>query len=391
MTSDKKFVYADNAATTPVRPEVADEIDRAIREMWGNPSALYDHGQRAKAAVEDARARIAKTLNCLPEEIFFTSCGSESDNWAIKGTALAKQKRGKHIITSSYEHHAVVNAMRSLAREGFEITNILPDADGIVSPEKIEAAIRDDTVLICVMYANNEIGSINPIEEIAKIASERKITFFCDGVQAIGHIPVDLHRSGVDTMSFSGHKFGAPKGVGGLYIRKGTVVRTLVDGGGQERGRRGGTENVPYIVGTAKALELSAAEFVSNGKVAALRDRLAEGLLKIPYSRINGGMDHRLPGNLNMSFDFVEGESLLLLCDAAGICLSTGSACSSNSLEPSHVLLSIGVPAEKAHGSLRFSLSHNNTEEDVDYILEKLPEIVARLRAMSPLYDERSM
>ena len=387
---DKK-VYVDNAATTPVLPEVAEEIERVMTGVWGNPSGLYSRGQEAKETLEDARRRIAVCLGCLPEELYFTSCGSESDNWAIKGTALAKSKKGKHIIVSSYEHHAVLHSVRALAKQGYDITYVKPRHDGIVYPEDVEKEIRADTVLICVMAANNEIGSINPIKEIASAAHAHGVVFFSDGVQAAGHIPVDLHDLGVDMFSFSGHKFNAPKGVGGLYIKKGAVVRNLIDGGAQERGKRAGTENVPYIAGMAKALEIAVARLDDNERVAKMRDRLAAGLSEIGYSRINGGMEHRLPGNLNMSFEFVEGESLLLLSDAAGICLSTGSACSSASLEPSHVLLSIGVPVEIAHGSLRFSLSHENTEEDVDYILEKMPGIVARLRDMSPLYDARRM
>lgn len=386
---EKRIVYADNAATTPVAPEVAAEMQRYFTDIWGNPSALYNKGGEAKTALDDARARIAAILGCEPNEIYFTSCGSESDNWAIKGTAHAKEKRGKHIVTTAYEHHAVLHSMKALAKEGFEITNVKPDSDGIVHPEDIEAAIRPDTILICCMFANNEIGAINPIKEIADVAHNHKITFFCDAVQAVGHIPVNVRELGVDLLSFSGHKFNAPKGVGGLYIKKGTILRNLIDGGAQERNKRAGTENVPYICGMAKALELAVAKLDDNARLAAMRDRLAEGLSKISYSRINGGMEHRLPGNLNMSFEFVEGESLMLLSDMEGIMLSTGSACSSASLEPSHVLLSIGVPVEIAHGSLRFSLSHDNTDEDVDYILEKMPEIVARLRAMSPLYDER--
>ena len=284
-----------------------------------------------------------------------------------------------------------MNTMKALAKEGYEITSVKPRPDGRVYPEDIEAAIRPDTILICVMFANNEIGSINPVKQIAQVAHSHNIVFFTDGVQAVGHIPIDLSELGVDIMSFSGHKFNAPKGIGGLYVKKGTIIRNLIDGGAQERNKRAGTENVPYIVGMAKALELAVSKLDDNQRLRKMRDRLARGLSEIPYSRINGSMDNRLPGNLNMSFEFVEGESLLLLSDAAGISLSTGSACSSASLEPSHVLLSIGVPVEVAHGSLRFSLSHENTEEDVDYILEKMPGIVARLRDMSPLYDERRM
>ncbi len=380
-------VYADNEATTRVLPEVVDAMLPYFTDNWGNPSSLYSVGNRAKSALEDARARIAAVLGCEANEIFFTSCGTESDNWAIKGAAHAKQNKGKHIVCSAYEHHAVVHTMKVLKREGFEITYVKPDSEGIITPDSIRDAIREDTILITVMYANNEIGTINPIKEIARIAQEKKITFFSDGVQAVGHIPVNVKELGVDMLSFSGHKFNAPKGVGALYIKRGTRVNTFMDGGGQEKNKRGGTENLPYIIGMAKALELAVERFNENDKLTALRNKLAKGLGEIPYSRVNGSLTDRLPGNINVAFEFVEGESLLLLLDANGICASTGSACSSTSLEPSHVLLSIGVPVEVAHGSLRFSLGHDNTEEDVDYILEVVPKVVERLRMMSPLYD----
>ena len=380
-------VYADNAATTRVTPEVVEAMLPYFTDNWGNPSSLYSIGNRAKAALEDARARIAAVLGCEANEIVFTSCGTEADNWAIKGVARAKQAKGKHIVCSAYEHHAVVHCMKTLKKEGFEITYVKPGTDGIITPDSIRDAIREDTILVCVMYANNEIGTINPIREIAEITAEKKITFFSDGVQAVGHIPVNVKDLGVDLLSMSGHKFNAPKGVGALYIKRGTRINTFMDGGGQEKNRRGGTENLPYIIGMAKALEMSVERFAGNDKLTALRNRLANGLSKIPYSRLNGSLEHRLPGNINAAFEFVEGESLLLLLDANGISASTGSACSSTSLEPSHVLLSIGVPVEIAHGSLRFSLSHDNTDEDVDYILEVVPKVVERLRMMSPLYD----
>ncbi len=380
-------IYADNAATTPVAQEVVEAMLPYFTDNWGNPSSLYSVGNRAKAALEDARARIATLIGCEANEIYFTSCGTEADNWAIKGTAYAKQSKGKHIVCSAYEHHAVTHTMKALKKDGFEITYVKPTPEGIITPDSVKAALREDTILVCVMYANNEIGTINPVKEIADICKEKKISFFSDGVQAIGHIPVNVKELGVDMMSFSGHKFNAPKGVGALYIRRGLRIDTFMDGGGQERNKRGGTENLPYIIGMAKALEMATERFAENHKLMALRNRLAEGLSKIPYSRINGCLEHRLPGNINIAFEFVEGESLLLLLDANGICASTGSACSSTSLEPSHVLLSIGVPVEIAHGSLRFSLSHNNTDEDVDYILEVVPKVVDRLRMMSPLYD----
>ncbi len=383
---DRK-VYADNAATTPVAPEVIDAMLPYFKETWGNPSSLYSKGREAKAALEDARNRIAGILGCEAKEIYFTSCGSESDNWAIKGVAHARRKKGNHIVTSAYEHHAVTHTLKALKKEGFEITYVKPTPEGVITPEAIEEAITPETILINVMYANNEIGTVNPIKEIAEVAKKHKITFFTDGVQAVGHIPVNVSELGVDMLSFSGHKFNAPKGVGGLYIKKGTIVDNFLDGGGQERNKRGGTENLPYIIGMAKALELAVAKFGDNDRLAAMRDRLTEGLKNIPYSVINGTSSSKLPGTVNAAFEFVEGESLLLLLDMAGISASTGSACSSTSLEPSHVLLSIGLPVEIAHGSLRFSLSHDNTEEDVDYILEKLPSIIERLRMMSPLYD----
>ncbi|MBQ3182225.1 MAG: cysteine desulfurase NifS [Clostridia bacterium] len=382
-----KRIYADNAATTPVLPQVVDAMLPYFTDNWGNPSSLYSVGNRAKAALEDTRARIAAQLGCEANEIYFTSCGTEADNWAIKGTAHAKQAKGKHIVCSAYEHHAVTHTMKTLKKDGFEITYVKPTPEGIITPEAIKEAIREDTILVCVMYANNEIGTINPIGEIAEITREKKITFFSDGVQAVGHIPVNVKELGVDMLSLSGHKFNAPKGVGALYIRRGLRVDPFMDGGGQERNKRGGTENLPYIIGMAKALEMATERFSENEKLTAMRNRLAEGLSKIPYSRVNGSLEHRLPGNINVAFEFVEGESLLLLLDANGICASTGSACSSTSLEPSHVLLSIGVPVEIAHGSLRFSLSHDNTDADVDYILETVPKVVERLRMMSPLYD----
>lgn len=384
-----RFVYADNAATTPVAPEVLDAMLPYFKESYGNPSShFYSKGREAEAALGAAREKIASLIGAKPGEIYFTSCGSESDNWAIKGCAHANSGRGKHIISSKIEHHAVLHTLKALEKEGFEVTLLDVDKDGLVSPNSLRAAIRDDTVLVTVMYANNEIGSVQPIKELAAVAHEKKIPFFTDAVQAVGHIPVDVVDCGVDMLSFSGHKFNAPKGIGALYIKTGTRLKNLVDGGGQEKNRRGGTENIPYIVGMARALELAVSKLGDNARIAAMRDRLMKGILdKIPYVSVNGGTEHRLPGNLNVAFQFIEGEGLIMLLDMAGICASTGSACSSNSLEPSHVLLSVGLPAERAHGSLRLSLSHENTDADVDYILEKLPPIVDRLRMMSPLYE----
>ena len=382
-----RFVYADNAATTSVSKNVLDAMLPYFTTEYGNPSSLYSLGQSSAKAISEAREKIASLLGAKPNEIFFTSCGSESDNWAIKGAARANASKGKHIISTVYEHHAVLHTLDSLKKEGFEITLLNVDSEGLIKPEDLEAAIRPDTILVAMMYANNEIGTILPIKELCEVAHAHKIPFFTDAVQAIGNIPVNVADLGVDMLALSGHKIHAPKGIGALYVKTGTRIHNLIDGGGQERRRRGGTENVAYIVGLSKALEEAIAQLPDMERIKGMRDRLAEEISKIPYTRINGSMEHRLPGNLNVAFEFIEGESLLLLLDMAGIAASTGSACSTASLEPSHVLLSIGLPHEKAHGSLRISLSHENTDEDVDYILEKLPPIVQRLREMSPLYN----
>lgn len=383
-----RLVYADNAATTSVAPEVIEAMQPYFQTVWGNPSSLHQKGREAAKAIDDARKRIAAILECNANEIYFTASGSEADNWAIKGTAYARKSKGKHIITTKFEHHAVLHTMKALEKEGFEITYLDVDRAGMLNPHAVEAAIRKDTILVAIMYANNEIGSILPIKEITEIAHAHGVTMFTDAVQAVGSLPVSVKELGVDMLSLSGHKFHAPKGIGALYIKNGTRVINLVDGGGQERSKRGGTENVPYIMGLARALELAVEKLPDMRRVAELRDRLIEGILKIPHTVLNGGRENRLPGNVNVAFEYIEGESLLLLLDLAGICASTGSACSSNSLEPSHVLLSIGLPVERAHGSLRLTLTHENTQEDVDYILEKLPEIVTKLRRMSPLYEE---
>ncbi len=385
-----RFVYADNAATTQVDPRVLEVMLPYLGESYGNPSSLYSKGREAARAVSEAREKIASLIGCKPTELFFTASGSEADNWAIKGAARSNAAKGKHIITTKIEHHAVLHTMKSLEKEGFEITYLDVDEYGLLTAADVEKAIRPDTVLIAIMMANNEIGTVLPIKEITEVAHAHKIPVFTDAVQAVGNIPVNVAELGVDMLSFSGHKIHAPKGIGALYVKAGTKVRNLIDGGGQERGRRGGTENVPYIVGLAKAMELAIARLPDmKTRVKAMRNRLIDGILQIPYSRLNGHREQRLPGNLNISFEFIEGESLLLLLDMKGICASTGSACSSNSLEPSHVLLSIGLPPEKAHGSLRISLSDVNTDGDVDYILEVLPEIVGKLREMSPLYDKK--
>ena len=382
-----RFVYADNAATTSVSPEVLSAMLPYFGSEYGNPSSLYSLGRKSAEAIAEAREKIASLLGAKANEIFFTSCGSESDNWAIKGAAHANMSKGKHIISTVYEHHAVLHTLDALKKDGFEVTLLEVDHEGLISPEQLEKAIRPDTILVAMMYANNEIGTVLPIKELAEVAHAHKIPFFTDAVQAIGNIPVNVAELGVDMLSLSGHKIHAPKGVGALYVKTGTRLHNLIDGGGQERRRRGGTENVAYIIGLAKALEIAIEQLPDMERIKKMRDRLASEISKIPATRINGSMEHRLPGNLNVAFEFIEGESLILLLDMAGIAASTGSACSTASLEPSHVLLSIGLPHEKAHGSLRLSLSHENTDEDVDYILEKLPPIVARLREMSPLYN----
>ena len=385
------MIYLDNAATTKMSRTAIEAMLPYMNDIYANPSSLHTPGQRAKEALELARQRVAAVLGCEPREIYFTSGGSEADNQAILSAARQGARWGKrHIISTTMEHHAVLHTLEKLKEEGFAVTLLPVGEAGIVTAEQVAEAIRGDTCLVSVMYANNEIGTILPIKEIAAVAHAHKVYFFTDAVQAVGNIPVDVNDLGVDLLALSGHKIHAPKGIGVLYIRTGTRIANLIDGGGQERSRRGGTENVAYIRGLAKALELAVEGLPDMKRVAAMRDRLAEGIAKIPYTRINGSMEHRLPGNLNVAFEFIEGESLILLLDMAGICASTGSACSTASLEPSHVLLSIGLPHEKAHGSLRLTLSHGNTEEDVDYILEKLPPIVERLREMSPLYETNS-
>ena len=385
----ERLVYADNAATTSTSPAVLEAMMPYFGAVYGNPSSLHQKGREAKAAITAAREKIASILGVKPGEIYFTASGSEADNWAIKGAAHAYQNKGKHIISTKIEHHAVLHSMEALEKEGFEVTYLDVDSDGRVSPEAVVAAMRDDTILVEVMYANNEIGTIEPIREIAAAVKARnpKCLVFTDAVQAVGAIEINIPELGVDMLSLSGHKIHAPKGIGALYIRNGVRVLPLIDGGGQERSKRGGTENVAYIVGLAKALEDAVAGIPENARVEAMRNRLMDEITKLPHTRLNGPREGRLPGNVNVSFEFIEGESLLLLLDMAGICASTGSACSSSSLEPSHVLLSIGVPVEQAHGSLRLSIGRDTTDEDIDYILEKLPPIVQRLRDMSPLYN----
>lgn len=391
---DNRFVYMDHAATTFIKPEVVETMLPFLKDYFGNPSSLYSIGREAKEAVENAREKLAKALGARPEEIYFTSGGTESDNWAVKGTAFAGRKKGKHIITTPVEHHAVLYPCEYLETQGFEVTYLPVDKYGLVNPSELEAAIRKDTLLISVMYANNEIGTIEPIQEIGKIAREHGIPFHTDAVQAIGNIPLDLHGKDkdVDMLSLSSHKFYGPKGIGALYIREGIEIDNYMHGGAQEREKRAGTENVAGIAGMGKAIELATENIEEHSeKIRKMRDRLKAGILEIPYCRLNGHPEKRLPGNLNFSFEYIEGESLLLMLDQMGICSSTGSACSSGSLDPSHVLSAIGVPPEISQGSLRLTLGDANTEEDIDYVLEVLPQVVEKLRSISPFYKPASV
>ena len=384
-----RFVYADNAATTPVSREVIEEMSQAFTDAWGNPSSLHSKGREAKVLLDGARERIAAVLHCRADEVYFTSCGTESDNWAIKGAARRLAKKGKNrIVTTAIEHPAVLQSCKALEKEGFEVIYVGVDEFGLVKMDELCDAINEKTAIVAVMYANNEIGTIEPVEEIAQLAHAKGALMFTDAVQAIGNVDIDLSKSGVDMLALSGHKIHTPKGIGMLYIKRGVFIDNLVDGGGQERRHRGGTENVAYALGLAKALEVAVSKIPELSSVEKKRDRLIAELTKIPYSKLNGHPTKRLAGNVNVGFEFIEGESLLLLLDMSGICASTGSACSSASLEPSHVLLATGVPHEKAHGSVRLSISHETSDEDIDYILEKLPPIVERLRMMSPLWED---
>ena len=382
-------VYADNAATTAVSPEVLEAMLPFYKEVYGNPSSLYALGQEAKAPLEEARETVARCLGAQAREIYFTSCGTESDNWAIKGAARAMGKKGKtHIVTSAFEHHAVLHTCQALEKEGFTVTYLPVHEDGLVRPEELEAAITEETGLVTIMYANNEIGTLQPIPELGAVCKKHGVLFHTDAVQAVGQVPIDVKEQNIDMLSLSGHKLHAPKGVGALYIRGGVVLPNFMDGGAQERGRRGGTENVAAIVGLAKAMEMACATMEERSqRLTAMRDKLIDGLLKIDRCRLNGDRTRRLPGNVSLCFQGVEGESLLLMLDLKGISASSGSACTSGSLDPSHVLLAIGLPHEVAHGSLRLSFGDYNTMEDVDYILETVPPIIERLRAMSPLWD----
>lgn len=384
-------VYLDNAATTPVSPAVLDAMMPYFRSCYGNASSVYQTGREARKAVEQARRQAAAAINCKPNEVYFTAGGSESDNWAIKGAAFARKDKGRHIITTAVEHHAVLHACEWLEKQGYTVTYLPVDEHGLVTPEQVEAAITDQTILITIMAANNEIGTLMPIAEIAQVARRHKLLFHTDAVQAMGAIPVDVQAWGVDLLSLSAHKFHGPKGVGLLYVRSGVRIDNLIHGGAQERGRRPGTENLAGIVGMGQAMELAAAAQPDNHRrLSGLRDRLIEGLMReIPEIRLNGHPEKRLPGNVNISVRYIEGEAMLLRLDLVGIAASSGSACTSGSLDPSHVLLAIGLPHEIAHGSLRFSLSDENSEEDVDAVIEALPRIVSSLREMSPLYTRK--
>ena len=385
-----RFIYVDNVATTAVSKNVIDAMIPYYNEKYGNPSSLYSIGRESKKAIEVARETVSECINALPSEIFFTSGGSESDNWAIKGVAYEQALNGKkHIITTTFEHHAVLHTVEALKKDGFEITYLDVHENGLIRPEELEKALRDDTALVTIMYANNEIGTIQPIAEIGKICRNHGVIFHTDAVQAIGNVLIDVKEQNIDLLSLTAHKFHGPKGVGALYIKKGIKIKNLIEGGAQERGRRAGTENVPGIVGLSTALKFACSDIEKRAKrISKLRDKLIDNALRIEHSRLNGDLNNRLPGNVNMCFEGIEGESLLLMLDMHGICASSGSACTSGSLDPSHVLLAIGLPHEIAHGSLRISLSDDNTEEEVDYIIEILPKIIDRLRQMSPLWEK---
>ena len=390
MSEDRKIIYLDNAATTRTSPKVVEEMLPFFSEYYGNPSSVYEFSNASKKAVAQARQVIADSLGAKPQEIYFTAGGSESDNWAIKAAAEAYQEKGRHIITSKIEHHAVLHTCRYLESRGFSVTYLDVDEQGVVKLEELKKAIRPDTILISIMFANNEIGTIQPVKEIAEIAREHGILFHTDAVQAYGHVPINVDAFGMDMLSASGHKINGPKGIGFLYIRTGVKIRSFVHGGAQERKRRAGTENVPGIAGLGKAAELAVNTMEERmKKETELRDYLMDRVMaEVPYTRVNGHRKNRLPNNCNFAFQFIEGESLLIMLDMAGICGSSGSACTSGSLDPSHVLLALGLPPEIAHGSLRLTLSEENTKEEMDYVVGEIKRIVERLRAMSPLYED---
>ena len=385
-----KLIYMDNAATTAVKPEVFEKMKPYFMENYSNPSSVYSFAGEAKKAVDDARDIIAGALNAKAAEIYFTGGGSESDNWDIKATAEAYKNKGKHIITSAIEHHAVLHTCGWLERHGYEVTYLPVDENGTVSPEKVEEAIRPDTILISIMFANNEIGTIEPIKEIGEIAKKHDVLFHTDAVQAFGHVPIDVQEMHIDMLSASGHKFHGPKGIGFMYMRNGLKLGSFIHGGAQERSRRAGTHNVPGIVGMGEATRIAMEQLEANAaKETEVRDYLIARVEKeIPYIKVNGHRENRLPNNINICFRFIEGESLLIMLDQKGICASSGSACTSGSLDPSHVLLAIGLPHEIAHGSLRLTISEDTTKEDADFVVDNLKSIVERLRSMSPLYED---
>lgn len=384
-----RIIYLDHAATTPVKQEVLEAMLPYFNQKFGNASSIYSLGRESKKAIEEARDRVAAALGAQSREIFFTGSGTEADNWAIKGTAFANRQKGNHIITTAIEHHAVLHTCQYLESDGFEVTYLPVDENGLVTPEQVKAAIKSNTILVTIMFANNEIGTVQPIAEIGRITREKGVCFHTDAVQAIGNIKINVEDMNIDMLSLSAHKFYGPKGIGALYIRKGTKITSFLHGGAQERGRRASTENVAAVVGLGKAIQIACSNVDEyNKKLTALRNRTIDEIQKkIPFVKLNGDRNSRLPGNVNFSFQFIEGESLLLMLDMKGIAASSGSACTSGSLDPSHVLLAIGLPHETAHGSLRMTFGEENTGEDIDYLMEVLPMIVQRLREMSPLYQ----
>lgn len=387
---EQKRIYMDHAATTYVKPEVLDAMTPYFTEHFGNPSSIHSFARETKKAIDHAREQVANAIGATPSEIFFTSGATESDNWALRGMAYQHTNKGNHIITTAIEHHAILHTCQALEKEGFEVTYLEVDENGLVTPEQVKNAITDKTILVSVMFANNEIGTIEPIEQIGAVCKEKGVVFHTDAVQAFGAVPIDVNKMNIDLLSITGHKLYGPKGTGALYIRKGVILKNLIEGGAQERGKRPGTENIAGIVGLGKAAELANEHMEENAaRLTALRDKLIDGILQqIPETRLNGHRTKRLPNNVNICFRYIEGESLLLLLDRAGIAASSGSACTSGSLDPSHVLLAIGLPHEIAHGSLRLTLGACTTEEDVLYTIETLKTIVERLRQMSPLYHK---
>lgn len=387
---EKRIVYADNSATTNISDEVFEAMLPYLKDQYGNASSIYKLGRDAQKAIEEARAKVAKAINADPKEIFFTSCGTESDNWAIRSVCEKLKARGKnHIVTSVFEHHAILHTCQYMEKQGYDVTYVPVSDKGLVSVEDVKNAITDKTAIVSIMYANNEIGTIQPIEEIAKVCHEKGVIFHTDAVQAIGNVEIDVKKQGIDMLSLSGHKIHAQKGIGAIYIKRGLVIPNLIYGGGQERGKRPGTENTASIVGLGRAIEIAVQGIPEkNERVTKMRNRLIDGLLTIPNTRLNGDREKRLAGNCNISFEGVEGESLLLKLDEHGIMASSGSACTSGSLDPSHVLLSLGLKHEVAHGSLRLSINNQNTEEDIDYILEWVPKVIEELRSMSPVWEK---